>query len=169
MNIPPALDHFCTWLRRTDVSVAIQSHVWVVPTIQSVHILSIGAVTISALSITLRLFGRGFEDGSTGDVSRAFSVVIGCTLPVLLLSGALMIIAEPVRSLGNPVFLLKMVLLLVAASSTLGFQWSIAKDPSFWDVSARRRWLGRLWTLTSLALWAAITFAGRWIDYVDAL
>ena len=169
MNIPPALDQFCTWLQRTDFSVAIQSHAWVVPAVQSVHILSIGAVTISALIISLRLFGGGYLDGSPYDVSRTFLRVIWLALPVLLVSGVLMIVAEPARSLENPVFFLKMGLLLVATASTLGFQWPLGKDPGFWDTSTRRRVLGKLWTLASLALWTAIIFAGRWIAYIDAL
>lgn len=167
--ISPALDEFCVWLQRTDASLAIQSHSWVVPAVQSVHILSIGAVTISALAITLRLFGRSFLDGSTRDVSSTFTRVIGYTLPILLVSGLLMIVAEPARSLENPVFLLKMGLLLLAAASTLGFQWLLGKNPEFWEGSAARRRIGKLWTLTSLVLWAAVTLSGRWIAYVDAL
>lgn len=169
MRIPPALDEFCVWLQRTELSVAIQSHSWVVPAVQSVHILSIGAVTISALIITLRLFGKGYGDRSTHEVSRTFLRTIWWALPVLLLSGVLMIVAEPARSLENPVFFIKMGLLLVAIASTLVYQAPLAKNPTFWDVPGRRRVFGRLWTLASLALWIGVTFSGRWIAYIEAL
>ena len=114
MMSSPALDQFCTWLQRTDASIAIQSHAWVIPTVQSVHILCIGAVSVSAIVIALRLFGVGWREQSTNDVSRTFLRVIWSALPALLVSGILMIVAEPVRSLENPVFILKMALLLLA-------------------------------------------------------
>lgn len=169
MNIPPALDRFCIWLQRTDVSVALVSHDWVVPAVQSVHILSIGAVSISALIITLRLFGGGYLDRTPSDVSRTFLRVIWLALPVLLVSGLLMIVAEPARSLENPIFFIKMALLLVATAGTLAFQWPLGKDPGFWDLSTRRRRVGKIWTAASLALWTAIIFAGRWIAYIETL
>jgi uncharacterized protein DUF6644 len=169
MRIPPALDEFCTWLQRTELSVTIQSHAWVIPAVQSVHILSIGAVTVSSLIIALRLFGRSYGDRSTHEVSRTFLSTIWWALPVLLVSGLLMIIAEPARSLENPIFFIKMGLLLVAVGSTLGYQAPLGKNPTFWDASGWRRVVGRAWTLTSLALWIGVTFSGRWIAYIEAL
>jgi hypothetical protein len=165
----PALDQFCTWLQRTHVSVAIQSHAWVIPTVQSVHILSIGAVSVSAIVIALRLFGVGWREQSTSEVSRTFLRVIWSALPALLVSGLLMIVAEPARSLENPVFFLKMGLLLLAIASTLGFQVPLGKDPQFWDMPTRRRVVSKLFSVTSLALWAAVIFSGRWIAYIDTL
>jgi len=169
MTIPPALDDFCLWLQRTDVSIAIQSHAWVVPAVQSVHILSIGAVTVSALIITLRLFDAGWRERPANDVSHTFLRVIWRALPVLLVSGLLMIIAEPARSLENPIFYLKMLLLLIAIASTLGFQLPLDKDPAFWQATRRRLLVSKLWTVSSLVLWVAITFSGRWIAYIEAL
>ncbi len=169
MTIPPALDEFCLWLQRTDLSVAIQSHDWVVPAVQSVHILSIGAVTVSALIVALRLLGVGWQERPAHDVSRTFLRVIWRALPVLFVSGLLMIVAEPARSLENPIFFLKMGLLLVAIASTLGFQLPLGKDPGFWEASKRRLLVSRLWTLASLALWIGVTFSGRWIAYIEAI
>jgi hypothetical protein len=169
LTIPPALDEFCLWLQRTDVSVAIQSHAWVVPAVQSVHILSIGAVTVSALIIALRFFDAGWRERPANDVSQTFLRVIWRTLPVLLLSGLLMIVAEPARSLENPIFYLKMGLLLVAMASTLAFQLPLRKNPEFWQSSRGRLVFSKVWTVSSLALWVAVTFSGRWIAYIETL
>jgi hypothetical protein len=73
--------------------------------------------------------------------------VIWWALPVLLATGAIMIIGEPVRSLANPVFQLKMALLLSAiAVFLLPFK-------------------NRIVATLSLSLWIGIVFAGRWIAY----
>jgi hypothetical protein len=80
----------------------------------------------------------------------------------------LMIVAEPARSLENPVFFIKMALLLMAIGSTLGFQHPLGNNPEFWQASRRRLVVSRLWTLATLALWVGVTFSGRWIAYIEA-
>ena len=51
-----SLLEFATWLQSTPFSVAIQSASWVVPTLQSLHILMIGVVFVSIL-FALAAFG----------------------------------------------------------------------------------------------------------------
>src|SRR5712671_5180036 len=96
-----ALDSFCAWLEQTPLSQTIQSAGWIVPAVQTIHILAIAAVVSSALMIALRSDTR-------------LRQVIWWALPVLLATGIVMIIGEPVRSLANPVFQLKMALLASA-------------------------------------------------------
>jgi hypothetical protein len=49
------VSHFAGWLSQTTVSLAIQTHAWVIPTIQSVHIAAIGVVLASLWMIVLRV------------------------------------------------------------------------------------------------------------------
>ena len=42
-----AIDNFCSWLDQTPLSQAIQSTPWVIPAVQTVHILAIAAVMSS--------------------------------------------------------------------------------------------------------------------------
>jgi hypothetical protein len=46
-----SLSHFCAWLEQTPLSQAIQTTNWIVPTVQSVHILAIAVIATSALMI----------------------------------------------------------------------------------------------------------------------
>jgi hypothetical protein len=85
----------------------------------------------------------------------------------LLVTGVTLIIAEPSRALQNPVFFLKMGLLLLAAGITLVCQLPLRKDAGYWDESESRRRTARLIGFLSLPLWTAILFAGRWIAYVQ--
>jgi hypothetical protein len=86
----------------------------------------------------------------------------------LLATGAVLITAEPARSLQNPVFLLKMGLLLAAAGVTLACQIPLRHNPAYWELSAGRRRAARLIAAASLPLWVGIVFAGRWIAYAQA-
>ena len=162
-----SLDAFCAWLAATPLSQTIQTTEWVVPAVQTVHIIAVAAVMSSVLMIDLRLIGLGSRDQPIAAVAARFLPFIWWPLPVLLLSGATLIIAEPARSLQNPVFLLKMTLLAVAAAITLLCQLPLRKDATFWEQSAARRGLARLIALLSLPLWVAIVFAGRWIAYAQ--
>jgi len=161
------LDSFCNWLAATPVSQTIQTIDWIVPAVQTIHILSVAAVVSSALMINLRLLGVRGTDQPLAAVTRRFLPSLWWPLPVLLLTGTLLITAEPARSLENPVFLLKMGLLLAAAGVTLVCQIPLRGNPEFWEVSRGRRRAGKLIAVASMPLWVAIVCAGRWIAYVQ--
>jgi Family of unknown function (DUF6644) len=162
-----SLDRFCAWLDQTPLSQTIQTIGWIVPTVQTVHILAIAAVMASVLMIDLRLLGILGREQPVARVSGRFRPVIWWTLPILLASGMLMIIGEPVRSLENPIFQLKMALLVAAIIVTLSYQVPLGRDPEFWDLTGSRRGIARIIAVLSLLLWVGIVFAGRWIAYFD--
>src|SRR5262249_46770835 len=91
--------------------------------------------------------------------------IIWWALPVLLVTGIVMIIGEPARSLQNPVFQLKMCLVITAVVITLCFQAPLRRNSTFWDATAARRGFSLGLAGLSLALWIGIVFAGRWIAY----
>jgi hypothetical protein len=161
------LDSFCNWLAATPVSQTIQTIDWIVPAVQTIHILGVAAVVTSALMINLRLLGVRRYDQSVAGVARRFLPFIWWPLPVLAATGAILIVAEPARALENPVFLLKMGLLITAAGATLACQLPIRSNPTFWELSPGRRRAGQLIAVTSIPLWIAIVCAGRWIAYVQ--
>ena len=86
-------------------------------------------------------------------------------LPVLLATGLTLIIAEPARALQNPVFLLKMGLLIAAIGVMLMCQIPLQRDAAFWDRNVARRRLAGVIAIVSLPLWVGIVCAGRWIAY----
>jgi uncharacterized membrane protein SirB2 len=160
-----ALDQFCAWLEHTPVSQTIQTVDWIVPAVQTVHILAIAAVMGSVLMINLRLINLVGRDQSLNAFSARFLPVIWWALPVLLATGIIMVVGEPVRSLENPVFQLKMLLVLTAIAITLGYQAPLKKNPVFWHVSGLHRVAAFVLALVSLVIWVSIVLAGRWIAY----
>jgi hypothetical protein len=77
-----------------------------------------------------------------------------------------LITGEPVRSLTNPAFQTKMVLLLVAITVTICFQRSVRRSSLLWDAGARSPAAIRVAAVGTLLLWFAIAVAGRWIAYM---
>jgi uncharacterized membrane protein SirB2 len=161
----PALDQLCAWLEHTPLSQTIQTVNWIVPAVQTVHILAIAAVMASVLMINLRLIGAVGRDQPLNAFSARFLPVIWWALPVLLVTGIIMIVGEPVRSLENPIFQLKMALVLTAIAITLGYQAPLKKNPVFWHVSGVHRTAAFGLATVSFGVWVSIVLAGRWIAY----
>ena len=155
---------FSTWLAATPLSHFIQLTTWIIPTLQTIHILAIAAVFSSAVLVDLRLWRLFDRDLPIKDVAARFFPLIWPVLLVLLASGALLIIGEPRRSLLNTTFYIKMGLLVCAIAVTAGLQWSLKINPQFWE---SRRLAGFFAATLSLAIWGSIIFAGRWIAYTE--
>ena len=107
---------FAEWLSQTALSLAIQSHEWVIPTIQSIHILAICAFVGSVLMIDLHVLGWAWRDQSLAETTTRFGPWVWWALGVLLVTGVLMIVGEPPRELLAISFWMKMALVVSAAS-----------------------------------------------------
>jgi hypothetical protein len=166
--IDAALSEFSKWLAATPLSHVIQTTKWVIPTLQTVHILSVAVVFSSAVLVDLRLWRLLNRDVPLPEVARRFLPTIWPVLLVLLITGSLLIIGEPKRSLLNSAFYLKMALLAVAIVLTAWLQWSLSSSPNFWDRNRGRRMAGQLTATLSILVWCGILFAGRWIAYTQA-
>jgi hypothetical protein len=166
--IDAALSEFSKWLAATPLSHIIQTTKWVIPALQTVHILSVAVVFSSAILVDLRLWRLLNRDVPLPEVARRFLPTIWPVLLVLLITGSLLIIGEPKRSLLNSAFYLKMALLAVAIVLTAWLQWSLSSSPNFWDKNRGRRMAGQLTATLSILVWCGILFAGRWIAYTQA-
>ncbi len=158
------LQEFCAWLSDTRLSQFIQDTFWVIPTVQTVHIVSIAIVMTSMAMLDLRLVGIAGRRQSLNAMGDRFLPWVWVTLVVLLCSGSLLIIAEPGRSLRNVVFWTKMSLLATALILTFTFQTVLHRRKGFWE---SHRAAAVLLGSVSLVIWIGIVAAGRWIAYVE--
>lgn len=159
-----SLQSFTTWLYATPLSTQIRDVSWLVPAVQSVHILAITVILGSALVLDLRIAGVLATDTSVRTVVQRYLPWTWIALAVLLLTGSIMAIGEPDRVLHNTTFWLKMILVLVG----LGVTWLVTQpvlSPKF-DVESRWwRFGAKPAAWLSLVLWIVIIFFGRWIAY----
>jgi hypothetical protein len=162
------LSEFSKWLAATEVSHVIQTTTWIIPTLQTIHILSVAAVFSAAILVDLRIWRLIERDEPLPEMARRFLPTIWPVLVILLVTGSLLIIGEPRRSLLNSTFYLKMALLVVAILLTIGLQRSISSSPNSWDRDRWRRIVGRFAATVSILVWCGILFAGRWIAYTQA-
>lgn len=158
------LQAFTEWLATTPLSISIAVTTWAVPAVQTVHIAAIAVVMSSMLMVDLRLLGIVGRTQAPAEVGERFLPWIWRAVVVLLLSGIVLIIAEPGRELLSNVFWLKMSLLVCALLLTAVLQKWLRSGPDF---EARRRVMAGVLAVVSILLWTAILSAGRWIAYAE--
>jgi len=160
LRLTPLVE-FSLWLTETDFSMWLQTNFWSIPTIQTLHILAIATLFGSALFVNLRVLGLVGTYRGLGETAQRFKSWMNWSVVALVLTGSLLIAAEPMRELINPIFWIKMVLVPLAVLIMIPYNRAVAKAETTGGVTAAMRFNSVL----LIILWCAIMFAGRWIAY----
>jgi hypothetical protein len=111
---------------------------------------------------TLRVAGRGLVSEPLHLQAPRFARAIFVLTFILLIDGSLLITAEPGRTITNPAFYAKMIMLVIALAITL---WLTAvsrrqlETPKGAHVAA---------AVFAMLLWVGIIFCGRFIAYIES-
>ena len=124
---------FADWLAATPLSQLFQNQMWIVPTSQSIHIVCVCLVFTSALMINLRLLGVGASGRSISQLTHALLPWMWGGLAVLLLTGTVQAIAEPVRQFVTPAFWAKMIMVIIVTAMTAAFARKVRANAARWD------------------------------------
>ena len=160
------MKQFALWLSTTLPSVYLQEHnAWAIPTIQSIHIVGIAIVMGSVLMIDLRILGWSGTDQTLRQTTDRFGPWLTGSLWLLLATGILMVVGEPVRELVTFSFWLKMALVAIGAVVAVIFQRALRVHDERWgDALVNRSSIQTLAILTFFT-WACIIVLGRLIAY----
>jgi hypothetical protein len=156
---------FSNWLDQTRISVAIKTVGWVIPAVQSIHILCICIVLGSILTIGLRVWGAFLMSVRLEDVAQRFYPWLWTALSGLLLTGVILIVAEPIRELFSLAFWIKIGLIIVGGVVSAWFQLHVRRHGAKWDTNAYSRGITRSVTVLTFVVWLAIAVMGRWIAF----
>lgn len=160
------MNDFAVWLSTTVPSVFIQTHEgWMIPVIQSLHIIGIGLAVGSALMMTLRVLGWAGTDQTVLATQARFGPWLTGALCLLLASGGLLIVAEPVRELVTISFWVKMVFVATLTVMAVAFQASVRKQQQRWEQTLVRRPGVRLAAILVFVVLGCIILLGRLIAY----
>jgi hypothetical protein len=159
------LVEFSQWLSNTGLSEFIDRNFWIIPSVQTVHILAIATAFGSVMMINLRIVGLAGRSRTVAQTTARYLPWIWWSLAVLLATGLVMIIGEPVRELLNPCFWIKMLLILLAIGVALLFERSVRHNVARWELMPDRLLALRAGAGGVIVLWFAIMAFGRWIAY----
>ena len=124
------------------------------------HLLSLVVFIGALLIVDLRLLGSGMRRQPLSDVVRSANPWLIGGFVMMAITGALQVVATPMKAYFSDQFWLKMQLLIVAVLFTFAVRW----------ISARRAeapaW-GKPAGLASILLWSFIAVQGRLIGLLQ--
>ena len=155
----------CRWLEGTRGSIALHESIWVYPIVESIHVLTLCLFLGLTVMIDLRLLGASLSATPVSRVIRRLGPWMLAGFAVMVVSGAMLFYAAPVKTYSNIFFRLKMTFLLMAGLNVAVFHFTTSSTMPRWDLDMRPPIRARLAGGVSLALWAAVAVCGRMIAY----
>ena len=125
------------------------------------HSVAMGFVVGVHVAMNLRILGMA--PGIPLSLMRRFFPVLWVGLVVVSLSGVLLLIAYPAKALTNPVFYLKLGVIVIALFITRSLAKGVLQEPSYDAVRAPKK--ARVLAALSLLLWAGAVTSGRLLAY----
>src|SRR5437016_2280951 len=99
-----SLLHFCEWLADTPWSIALHESAWVYPIVESVHVLALCLFLGLAAMLDLRLLGLTMRSAPVSEMVERLLPWTKAGFAVMVISGALLFYAIPVRTYQNVFF-----------------------------------------------------------------
>ncbi len=156
---------FCEWLASTRGSIALHESLYMYPLVESAHVLTLCVFVGIAVMIDLRLLGLTMRRVALSEVASRLGPWLLGGFGVMVITGALLFYAIPVRSYQNIFFRLKIIMLMLAGVNAWVFQTTVYRRVGDWDLEPVPPRAARVAGALSLLLWAVIIVAGRMIAY----
>src|SRR5574342_1270777 len=102
---------FFKWANETWLNKVINDSKWLFPAIEGVHIVALALLFGTVIVLNLRLLGTMMRQRSASQLARELEPWTLCSLIIILSTGALLFVAEAVKSFHSTPFRVKMVLL----------------------------------------------------------
>jgi hypothetical protein len=150
------------------VGTAIRQGTLLFPTIETIHVLMVTTVVGTILIVDLRLLGFSSHRKGARQLILDLLPFTWVAFAVAALTGALLFSSNSTGYAANTPFLAKMVLLLIAGINMVVFHLTAYRRIDQWSDSLPPPTGVRISGATSLALWIAIVFFGRWIGFTVA-
>jgi len=159
------MESFSSWLSGTELSQLIQSTLWVIPAVQSVHIIAIGVIFGSILMVDLRVLGVVSADQPVAVVSRRFAPWFWGALAVLATTGIILTIGEPRRELMSFSFWGKMGLIAIGVIVALAFFAHLRANPTRWEGVSPASGGTKAIAVGVIVVWLLVIVMGRLIAF----
>jgi len=143
---------------------AMRQWLWLYPSVEIVHIAGIALLVGSIVILDLRLLGVS----RSLPVRRLAAHILPWSLASFVLivpSGLAMFVAHASDLMGNPLFPLKICLILAAVANAGVFHSGVFRGAAQWDVDVMPPAAARVAAAVSLLLWVSVIVCGRLLAY----
>jgi hypothetical protein len=128
-------------------------------------VLTLGLFLGTLLMVDLRMLGVTLRRIPVGQVAASLLPWTTAGFVVMVISGALLFYAIPVRSYQSLFFRIKVILLILAGLNMWRYHRGIHRSVDKWGSDAVTPKAAKVAAGISLATWACVVFAGRFIAY----
>ncbi len=156
-----AIYPFFKWADGLWLSKVINESKWLFPAIEGIHIVALALLFGTVIILNLRLFGIVMNDRALPELADELEPWTLCSLVVILITGALLFIAEAVKSFNSTPFRVKIVLLTAA----IIFHYTISYRLMHRTSRHLSPLISRAAAVVAIVLWMSVGFAGRAIGF----
>jgi uncharacterized membrane protein len=160
------MTEFWTWVEMLPLAARIGESWWF-PLLESIHVLTAMFVVGSILFVDLRLIGVTAMRYSATSFSAEILKWTWASFAIAFVTGVGMFITRAGAYVINRAFLIKLLLLGLAALNMVVFQHLGKRDIARWDSALTTSHAARIAGGTSLLLWIGVTLAGRWTGHLS--
>jgi hypothetical protein len=153
------------WLASTRWSIALHESLYLYPLIESTHVLTLGLFVGLAVMLDLRLLGLTLKQVPVSEYTARVLPWAKAGFVVMVITGALLFYAIPVRTYQSIFFRFKVAMLILAGLNVWIFHSGVERRVADWDLAPVTPVSARVAAVVSLLLWAGIVVAGRMIAY----
>ena len=143
---------------------AMRQWLWLYPAVEAAHIAGIAILVGSIAVLDLRLLGLSRALPVRRLAAHVLPWSIG-SFALIVPSGLAMFVAHAGDFIGNPVFALKVCLILAAGVNAAVFHAGVFRGAAQWDVDAMPPVAARIAAGLSLLLWLSVVACGRLLAY----
>jgi hypothetical protein len=157
--------NFCQWLSETGFSKHLREAPYDFPILIIVHILTIALFGGMVVMGNLRVLGVAMRTVPVSQVIGQFRPWKWAAFALLLVSGTLLAVSDPLEYGGNVMFWISNLLLVIVGFNSLIFRLGVYRTVAVWDDASEAPRSARRWAGLSLFLWIILIFAGRAIAF----
>jgi hypothetical protein len=157
---------FCQWLQDTQFSTSIRESILAFPVIEGLHLLGI-SVSAGLIAISdLRMMGMILKKESASDVFHQLIPWTTAGFLMMIVTGTLLFISEPVKCYTNISFRFKVLFLFVAGINVLVFHSSkVYREMRAWEWAESPPRAAKVAGWISLISWGIVIIVGRTTAY----
>ena len=148
-------------IAESSLSQAISTSTWAFAVTESVHLLALSVIGGAVLIVDLRLLGFGLRRQTIEAVAREAQPWLVGSLAVMLVTGVLLFVSEPIKCFYSTPFRVKMLCLLLGSLFAFTVRRKVTQAG---EGRVRPIWL-KIVALVSLSLWFGVGAGGRWIGF----
>ena len=147
------------WIELTAFSIWTREEPFVFPLVLAIHSLGMGLSAGVAIAMSLRILG--FAPGVALSLLRQLKPLVWIGLIANTLSGLVLLLAYPAKALTNPVFYIKLILLIAALWLMVRLLLLISNDTL--PINAKR------FAVLAMVCWVGVIAAGRFLAYTNTV